>query len=59
MRLTEDHLNNKTIALISGRVDRACATEAVDSGSIPGRVRPKTIKKLVFTASLFYVSFSN
>ena len=29
---------------ISGRVDRACATEAVDSGSIPGRVKPKTIK---------------
>ena len=29
---------------ISGRVDRAYATEAVDSGSIPGRVKPKTIK---------------
>ena len=29
---------------ISGRVDRASATEAVDSGSIPGRVIPKTIK---------------
>ena len=29
---------------ISGRVDRASATEAVDSGSIPGRVKPKTIK---------------
>ena len=28
----------------SGRVDRASATEAVDSGSIPGRVKPKTIK---------------
>ena len=29
---------------ISGRVDRASATEAGDSGSIPGRVKPKTIK---------------
>ena len=29
---------------ISGRVDRASATEAVDLGSIPGRVKPKTIK---------------
>ena len=29
---------------ISGRVDGASATEAVDSGSIPGRVKPKTIK---------------
>ena len=29
---------------ISGRVDRASATEAVDSGSIPGRVKPKTTK---------------
>ena len=29
---------------IRGRVDRASATEAVDSGSIPGRVKPKTIK---------------
>ena len=29
---------------ISSRVDRACATEAVESGSIPGRVKPKTIK---------------
>ena len=29
---------------ISGRVDKACATEVVDSGSIPGRVMPKTIK---------------
>ena len=27
-----------------GRVDRASATEAVDLGSIPGRVKPKTIK---------------
>ena len=29
---------------ISGRVDRASATEAVDSGLIPGRVKTKTIK---------------
>ena len=25
-------------------MDRASTTEAVDSGSIPGRVKPKTIK---------------
>ena len=29
---------------ISGRVDRASATETVGSGSISGRVTPKTIK---------------
>ena len=29
---------------ISGRVDRASATETVDSDLIPGRVKPKTIK---------------
>ena len=29
---------------ISGRVDRASATETVDLGSIPSRVKPKTIK---------------
>ena len=29
---------------ICGQVDRASATEAVDSGSIPGRVKTKTIK---------------
>ena len=29
---------------ISGRVDRASAVKAVDTGSIPGRVKPKTIK---------------
>ena len=33
--------NNKPI---SGRVNRASATEAVDLGSIPGRVKPKTLK---------------
>ena len=32
------------ILLTSGRVERASATETVDSGSIPGRVIPKTIK---------------
>ena len=32
---------------ISGRVDRASVTEAVDLGSIPGRVKPKTKKKLI------------
>ena len=29
---------------ISGWVDRMSAIEAIDSGSIPGRVKPKTIK---------------
>ena len=29
---------------ISGRVDRASATEAVEWNSIPGRVKPNTIK---------------
>ena len=29
---------------ISGRVDRASATETVDLGSIPGRIKPKNIK---------------
>ena len=29
---------------ISGRVDRASATKAVDLGSIPSQVKPKTIK---------------
>ena len=35
---------SKTAPPISGRVDRASATKAVDSGLIPGRVTPKTIK---------------
>ena len=29
---------------ITDRVDRASATETVDSGSIPDRVKPKTTK---------------
>ena len=41
------------LKLLSGRMDKA--TEAVDSGSILGRVKPKT-KKLVFTAPLLNVS---
>ena len=36
--------NFTVIVLISGRVDRASATEAVDEGLIPGRVKPKIIK---------------
>ena len=36
---------------LNGRVDRASAAETVDSGSIPGRVKLKTIK-MVLTASL-------
>ena len=35
-------------------MDRASATEAVDTGSIPGRVKPKTIK-IGITASLLDV----
>ena len=35
---------NKRIQPISGLVDRASATEAVDLGSISARVKPKTIK---------------
>ena len=33
--------NDKIKKTISGQVDRAFATEAVDSGSIPGRVNQK------------------
>ena len=44
----------KKLTPISGRVDRASATETVDSGSIPGRVKPRTVK-FVFTASLLDV----
>ena len=40
---------------IRGRVRRAPATETVDSGSIPGRVKPKIIK-LVFTAPCLPIS---
>ena len=29
---------------VSGRVDRVSATETLDLGSIPGRVKPNTIK---------------
>ena len=29
---------------IGGQVDKATVTETVDSGSIPGRVKPKIIK---------------
>ena len=29
---------------LSGRVDRASATETIDAGSIPVRVKPKTRK---------------
>ena len=43
-KLTNFKLYIDHYKLISGRVDRASATEAVDSGSIPGLVKPKTIK---------------
>ena len=32
------------IAVLWGRVNRASASKTVDSGSIPGRVKPKTRK---------------
>ena len=44
--------------LCTNRMDGACATETINSGSIPNRVKPNTIKKLVFTASLFDVQQS-
>ena len=34
---------------ISGWVDRASATETVHLGSIPGRVKPKTIKNSIYS----------
>ena len=34
----------KILKPISGRVGRASATKAVDYGSIPGLVKPKTVK---------------
>ena len=37
-----------------GRVNRSSASEALDSGLIPSRVKPMTLK-LVFTASLLGV----
>ena len=45
LRLRPENLPELRVQhLISGRVDRASATEVVDTGSIPGRVKPKTIK---------------
>ena len=46
--------NEKKVKPISGRVDRASATQTKDLASIPGWVKPKTIK-MVFTASLLDV----
>ena len=43
--------------LISGRVDGAFAYETVDSGSIPGRVKPKTSKN--WYLQLPCLTFSN
>ena len=39
---------------IGGRVDRVSATETVDLGSIPGRVKPKAIK-MILTAFLLAI----
>ena len=36
-----------TILCISGRMDKESATETVDSGSIPDRVKLKTIKIVI------------
>ena len=43
-----------TLSLLNRLVDRASATETVDSGSITGRVKPKP-PKMAFTASLLGV----
>ena len=37
------------------RAGRASDTETIDSGFVPGRVKPKTVYKLLFTASPFDV----
>ena len=44
LKRTSYHYRQSGNEPISGRVDRESATEAVASGSIPGRVKPKTIK---------------
>ena len=41
---TRRDLSDFFLIPISGRVDRASATEAVDSDLIPSWVKPKTIK---------------
>ena len=38
------YINYLSFLPISGQVNTASATETVDLGSIPGRVKPKTIK---------------
>ena len=42
---------------ISGRVNRASATEPVDLGAIPGGVKPKTTK--IGIRSFLALTFSN
>ena len=37
------------------RAGRASDTETIDSGFVPGRVKPKTVYKVLFTASPFDV----
>ena len=44
-------LSQETAGQLSGRMDRASATETVDLGSIPDRVKPKTIN-MAFSAFL-------
>ena len=43
----------------SGRVDRAFDTEAVDSGSIPGRVKPKININKYWFSQFPFLTFSN
>ena len=40
--------------MISGRMDKASASETIDKGSIPNQFKPK-LQKLIFTASLLDV----
>ena len=43
-QLAGSQVTKRTLKTISGQVDREFATETVDLGSIPSRVKPKTIK---------------
>ena len=47
--LSQVTLITKATLSISDRVDRASATETVDWGSIPSRVKPKTIKTGIYS----------
>ena len=49
-RIGETESKHAVYLQISGRVDRASATETVDTGSIPGRIKQKTVKFGVFSS---------